>query len=37
MVKRFHQVVGFDFNETFSLIIKPITLKNFVTLDLSKG
>ena len=27
VAKRFHQVAGFDFNQTFNLVVKPTTMK----------
>ena len=37
VAKGFHQVHGFDFHETFSLVIKPITIRIVLTLALSRG
>lgn len=37
MVKGFHQKEGFDFIETFSLVVKPLTIRLVVTIALSKG
>lgn len=35
MAKGFHQVQGFDFNETFSPVIKPVTIRLIITLALT--
>ena len=35
VAKGFHQVAGCDFNETFSPVIKPITIKLIITLALT--
>ena len=35
VAKGFHQVHGFDFNETFSPVIKPVTIRIILTLALS--
>ena len=37
VAKGFHQIHGFDFHETFSLVIKPITIRIVLTLALSRG
>ena len=37
VAKGFHQTVGFDFNETFSPVVKPTTIRIILTLALSKG
>lgn len=37
VVKRFHQVAGFDFTETFSPLVKPTTIRIILTIALSKG
>ncbi|RZB61234.1 mRNA-decapping enzyme subunit 2 isoform B [Glycine soja] len=37
VAKGFHQVHGFDFHETFSLVIKPVTIRIVLTLALSYG
>jgi len=37
VVKGFHQVHGFDFHETFSPVIKPVTFCIVLTLALSHG
>lgn len=37
MAKRYNQVLGFDFRETFSSIVKPATIRVVLTLALSKG
>jgi len=35
VAKGFHQVVGCDFNETFSLVIKLVTIRLIITLSLT--
>ena len=35
MAKGFHQVVGCDFNEAFSPVIKPVTIRLIITLPLT--
>ena len=37
VAKGFHQVHGFDFHETFSPVIKPVTIRTILTLALSFG
>ena len=37
MAKGFHQVHGFDFHETFSLVVKPITIRLIITLALTSN
>ena len=37
MAKEFHQVVGFDFTETFHPIVKPTTIRVMLTIALSRG
>ena len=37
VVKGFHLVHGFDFHETFSSVIKPVTIRVILTLALSYG
>ena len=37
MAKGFHQVHGFDFHETFSPVVKPVTIQVVLTLALSQG
>ena len=37
VAKSFHQVHGFDFHETFSPMVKPITIHIVLTLGLSHG
>jgi len=37
VAKGFHQKVGFDFHETFSQVIKPITIRIILTVALSFG
>lgn len=37
IVKGFHQTLGFDFSETFSLVIKPTTVRVILTLAVSQG
>ena len=37
MAKEFHQVAGFDFAETFSLVVKPVTIQVMLTIALSRG
>lgn len=37
MAKGFNQVAGFDFNETFSPVIKPTTIRVVLTVALSQG
>ena len=37
VAKGFHQVHGFDFHETFSPVVKPITIRTILTLALSHG
>lgn len=37
MAKGFHQQAGFDFNETFSPVIKPVTIRIILTLALTHG
>ena len=37
VVKGFHQQVGFDFNETFSPVVKPTTIRIVFTIALSRG
>ena len=37
VAKGFHQVHGFDFHETFSPVIKPVTIRIILTLALSYG
>lgn len=35
--KGFHQVAGFDFNETFSQVVVPTTIRIILTIAPSKG
>lgn len=35
--KGFHQTAGFDFNETFSTVVKPVTVRVVLTLALSRN
>jgi len=37
VAKGFHQVHGFDFHETFSLVVKPITIRLIITLALTNN
>uniref|UniRef100_A0A803QET1 Reverse transcriptase Ty1/copia-type domain-containing protein n=1 Tax=Cannabis sativa TaxID=3483 RepID=A0A803QET1_CANSA len=37
VAKGFHQHIGFDFTETFSLVVKQVTTRVVLTLTLSKG
>ena len=37
LVTRFHQTLGFDYFETFSLVVKPTTICIVLTLALSMG
>lgn len=37
VAKDFHQQAGFDFNETFSPVIKPVTIRIILTLALTYG
>ena len=37
VAKGFHQVHGFDFHETFSTVVKPVTIHVVLTLALSQG
>ena len=37
VAKGFHLVHGFDFHETFSPVVKPITIRVVLTLALSQG
>ena len=37
MAKGFHQVHDFDFHETFSPVVKPVTIRVILTLALSQG
>jgi len=37
VAKRFHQVHGFDFHETFSPVIKPVTIRIILTIALFYG
>lgn len=37
VAKGFHQQPGFDFNETFSPVVKPVTVRIVLTLALSQG
>ena len=37
IAKGFHQVHGFDFHETFSPMVKPVTIRVVLTLALSQG
>ena len=37
VAKGFHQQVGFDFNETFSLVVKPTIIRIVLTIALSRG
>ena len=37
VAKGFHQVHGFDFHETFSPVVKPVTIHVVLTLALSQG
>uniref|UniRef100_A0A803P494 Reverse transcriptase Ty1/copia-type domain-containing protein n=1 Tax=Cannabis sativa TaxID=3483 RepID=A0A803P494_CANSA len=37
VAKGFHQQPGFDFTETFSPVVKPVTIRIFITLALSHG
>ena len=37
IAKGFHQVHGFDFHETFSPVVKPVTIQVVLTLALSQG
>jgi len=35
VARGFHQVEGFDFNQTFSPVIKPVTIRLIITLELT--
>jgi len=35
VAKGFHQLQGFDFNETFSAVVKPVTIRIILTLAIS--
>ena len=37
VAKGFHQVLGFDFQETFSPIVKPVTVRVVLTIALSQN
>ncbi|KAL6346756.1 hypothetical protein AAG906_002872 [Vitis piasezkii] len=37
VAKGFHQVAGFDFNEMFSLVVKPTTIRVVLTIALAKN
>lgn len=37
VAKGYNQVAGFDFQETFSLVVKPATIRVVLSLALSKG
>ena len=37
IANKFHQMAGFDFNETFSPIVKPTTTKIILTIALPKA
>lgn len=37
VAKGFHQVAGFDFNETFSPVVKPTTIRVVLIVALNKG
>lgn len=37
VAKGFHQVHGFDFKETFSPVVKPVTVRTVLTLAISRG
>lgn len=37
VAKGFHQTAGFDFNETFSPMVKPVTVRVVLTLALSRN
>jgi len=37
VAKGFHQIHGFDFHETFSRVVKPVTIRIVLTLALSHG
>lgn len=37
VAKGFHQVTDFDFNETFSPVVKPTTIRVVLTIALSKN
>ena len=37
VAKGFHQVAGFDFNETFSPVVKPTTIRVVLTIALAKN
>jgi len=37
VAKGFHQIHGFDFHETFSAVVKPVTIRIVLTLALPHG
>lgn len=37
VAKGYHQQFGFDFNETFSPVVKPVTIRIILTLALTYG
>lgn len=37
MAKDFHQIHDFDFHETFSLLVKPVTIRVIITLAVTYG
>lgn len=37
MAKGFHQKQGFDYTETFSPVVKPVTVRVVLTLAITKG
>lgn len=36
VTRRFHQTAGFDFNKTFSPVVKPTTIRIILTIAISK-